>query len=359
MDDAELDRLRRVRVPFRHLSLFARQLVTLLQGGVPLVRSLEALSVQEEYPEFGRLIADVTRRVGSGYTFSQALSLYPQMFPRIFVVMVEIGENTGGLALSLERLAGWLERDGQLVQRVRSALTYPSFVMVLALVLTLLLFYSVMPGFLGIFAEMQIDLPLITRVVLGITQAVRNPLVWVGLGLLGLGLLRLARAAWRDPEGKVFFYELALHIPILRGILWNGGAARYCSAVETLLSSGTNLERTLRLAAAVSGSPLLLRDVDNLAGSVLEGNLASEHMALHPRIYSPTMAHMAAAGEEASRLPELFGRAAHFHSMEMESQLDELKAALEPIMLVAVASLVGTIILSIFLPLYGFLSRIG
>jgi len=348
-----------VRVPFQAKALFTRQLVTLLQGGVPLVRSLEALSLQSEYPGFGRVIERIAHQVESGHRFSDSLSRYPDLFPKIYVVMVEIGEQSGGLDHSMERLAGWLERDGHLLQRIRSALTYPAFIMALAGVLTLVIFYVVMPSFMGIFTEMQVELPLITRIVLGLTGAIRNPLAWLASGLVVGGLWLQIKRTWRDPHGQSFLYGLALQVPLLGGILWNGSTSRYCSAVDTLLTSGSSLDRTLRLSAAVSGSPVFLRDVENLTRSVTEGNLASEHMLHHPEVYSSTLAHMAAAGEEASRVPEMFARAGDFHALEMEGQVDTLKAALEPMMLAAVALIVGTIILSVFLPLYGFLNKIG
>ncbi|MFN8608223.1 MAG: type II secretion system F family protein [Vulcanimicrobiota bacterium] len=348
-----------MRIPFQALALFTRQLVTLLQGGVPLVRSLEALSLQSEYPAFGEVVRDITHKVESGHRFSDSLSRYPLIFPKIYVVMVEIGEHSGGLDHSMERLAGWLERDGQLRQRIRSALTYPAFILALAACLTLIIFYCVMPAFMGIFTEMQVELPLITRFTLGVTNAVRSPTAWLATVLLLAGVVRQVQRAWEDPGGRLFLYSLALQIPLLGGILWNGAASRYCSAAETLLNSGSGLERTLRLSASVSGSPLLQSDSARLTGTVSEGNLASEHMLEHSEIYSTTMAHMAAAGEEASRLPEMFGRAGDFHALEMEGQVETLKAALEPMMLAAVALVVGTVILSVFLPLYGFLSRIA
>ena len=348
----------RVRVPFQTRVLFTRQLVTLLQGGVPLVRALETLTLQEDQPEFGRLVESLTRQIESGQRFSAALAQYPQVFPRIYVAMVKIGEESGSLPQSLECLGGWLERDGQVLQRIRSALTYPAFVMAFACCLTLALFFFVMPPFLAIFVEMRVPLPLLTRLVMGVTAAVRSPIAWVLACLLVGGALRHLNKAWKDPIGRAFLYGLGLQIPLLGSVLWNGSSSRFCFAAAALLQSGTGLDRTLRLAAAVSGSPCLQKDIENLVQSVHEGNLVSSHMGENPDLYSNTMTHMAAAGEEVSRLPEMLGRAAAFHEIEMEAQVDGLKAALEPLMLVLVATIVGIILLSVFLPLYGFLNKI-
>lgn len=347
-----------VRVSSQVLVLFTRQLVTLLEGGVALVKALETLTVQEEQPAFGSVVEQLAKNISGGHRFSDSLSRYPEIFPRVYVVMVQIGEESGGLTETLACLAGWLERDGKLGQRIRSALTYPAFVMVLAICLTLALFLIVMPPFMTIFQEMKVELPWITRVVMGVTRAVATPAAWVAMFLLGAGLVRQTRLAWRDPASRAFFYSLGLRIPLLGGILWNGSTSRFCFAGEALLRSGTSLAKTLRMAAGVSGNPLLEADREKLVHTVQEGNPASEHMLNHSDLYSGTLAHMMAAGEEVSRLPEMLLRAGYFHELEMESQVDALKAALEPVMLLAVALLVGVILLSVFLPLYGFLNQI-
>lgn len=341
------------------MALFTRQFVTLLQGSVPLVQALDTLSYQSEHPRFGEVIGEVSRRVSNGSRFSDALSHYPEVFSKIFVVMVRIGEEGGSLDQSMDKLAGWLERDGALLQRARSALTYPAFVGCLTAGLTFSLFYLVMPAFLGIFADLGAELPWITRVVIAITQAVRNPAVWVGGMLLLLALVNELRLAWSRPDGRVFLYELGLSVPLVGNILWHSSCSRFCAALEALLYTGSDLVRSLRLSAAVSGNPLLEQDSEKLVASVVLGNHPSEHMRENPALYSATMTHMAVAGEESSRLPEMLGRAGEFHLLEMESDIDALKAAIEPLMLGCVAAIVAVIVLSIFLPLYGFLDKIG
>lgn len=355
---SELERLRSVRVGNQVLVLFTRQLVTLLEGGVPLVRALETLTLQEDQPDFGRVVDRLCQDISSGHRFSDALGRFSQIFPQVYRVMVQIGEESGALVASLSCLADWLERDGKLGQRIRSALTYPAFVMALACCLTLALFLVVMPPFMAIFEEMRVELPLITRLVMGLTRAVARPLSWLVFALLAAGLWRQLRGAWSDPNGKAFLFGLGLQVPLLGAILWNGSISRFCFACEALLRSGSSLPKTLRMAAAVSGSPFLEQDREPLAETVMQGNPASEHMRAHPELYSGTLTHMTAAGEEVSRLPEMMGRAGHFHELEMETQVETLKAALEPVMLLAVALLVGVILLSVFLPLYGFLNQI-
>lgn len=358
-DLTPMERLQRSRVPSKVVVLFTRQFETLINSGVPMVQSLDTLSRQEEYPDFGLIVSEVSNYVSNGNNLSSSLSRFPQIFPKLFVAMVSIAERSGNLNECLRLLAEWMEKDSELSARIRSALSYPAFIMGTTALLTLGLFYGVMPSFLSIFEEMHVELPLVTRMVLALTKAIRSPLAWaVGLVLFFLLKTQLRRA-WEDDDGRVFLYRLMVAIPVLGSLLRDGSSSRYCFAVQALLGSGNNLASTLRLSAAVSGSPLLEQDVPEIVKSVSEGELVSQHLNGNPEIYSQTIIHFVSAGEEASRLPEMFGRAGEFHQLQMEGHVDALKAALEPIMLGSVALIVGTIIFSIFLPLYGFLNQIS
>lgn len=351
------DRLQRVRVASKDLVLFTRQFVTLFRGGVPLDQCLETLSQQETNVGFGLVILEVKSKVIAGSRFSDSVAKFPRVFPKIFEVMVRIGEETGCLESTMDSLASWLERDSELKTRVRSAMTYPAFIISTTIVLTLGLFYGVMPAFLTIFTEMHVQLPLITRIVLGFTRAIREPLFWL-LTLAFLGVVRnQLRKAWADRKKRLILYGSVLRVPILGGILWNGSTARFCAASEILLNSGSNLLNTLRLAGAVCGSPVIEHNVTQMIETVKDGQSISVYMRKNPKVFSRTLANFVAAGEESSRLPEMFEFASSTHQMDMDTQVDALKAALEPLMLATVAILVGTIILSIFLPLYGFLTQ--
>ena len=348
--------LKAARVPPTHITAFTRQMSALLSGGVPLVQALGALREQPECPPLGSMVEDIGATIASGSRLSAALAHYPKTFGKLYVTMAQVGENSGELEQSLERLAEWLEKDDSLRQKVKSALTYPMLVLSLAAVLTLIMFYTVLPGFVSIFEEMQTPLPLITQIVVWITKCVRNPICW-GLGALGLWA---AWAAWKailaNGNDYARFFQAAIKVPGLGGLLFHGTCARYCSALEVLLSAGMDSRRSFLLAGAASGSPLLEQDSQLLVQSVLEGIQISAYLAENPLIYSSTIIHLAVAGDEASRLPEMFKRAAYFHELEMQAKIDAVSVALEPILLSGVALVVGTVLVAIFLPLYSILA---
>ena len=349
----------KVKVDPLVVCIFSRQLAVMLRNAVPIVQALETLSHQPEHPNFGEVIRELADKVSSGHVLSHQMSLFPRVFSRIFVTLVQIGERTGDLDASLERLADWLERDNRLRQRLKSAMTYPVFVLALASVLTLFMFYTVLPSFLDIFRDMDVPLPLITRIVLFITESVRQPGFWLIL-LAGLGAgYSVGREFLKSSKGQLATYRFLRRIPLLGGMLMTGGCARFCMSVEAMLITGMELTRTLRMAAHSSGNPEFIEDAHNLEESIKAGTPVSDYMATRPDIYPPSLTHMVMAGEQASRLPEMFGRAGSYYDLETNYKVDALSAAMEPLMLASVASIVATVILSIFLPLYGYLGKIG
>jgi type IV pilus assembly protein PilC len=347
-----------IRIPTQDIVLFTRQLAALYKGGIPLIKCLETLSEQSENPDLDKLLSEVAMKVYSGTMFSTALSHYPRVFPKILVAMVKVGEQTGSLDESLSRVSVWLERDWQLRAKVRSALMYPGFIVGVTLLLAMGLFYGVMPAFMNIFEEMKIPLPLITRVVMGFTRAFQSPLFWVVVVVAVLGIRRWLLQAWSCPEQKRVLYDLLLAVPLWGPILWHGGLSRFCGAAETLLESGVNLNGTLELAAAVCGDPVLEHEVQGLIEGVKMGRSVSDGMKGQPEVFSDTLINFLSAGEEASRLPQMFAFAAEYHALEAESRVDALKVAIEPILLAFIAVFVGGIIFAVFLPLYGFIGNL-
>ena len=349
----------KVTVPSQVLCIFSRQLATMLQNAVPIVQSLETLSHQEEYPNFGEAVRDIADKVSQGHKLSYQMSYYPRIFSKIFVTLIQIGEQSGDLDSSLERLSDWLERDNRLRERIKAALSYPIFVLILATVLTLFMFYTVLPSFLEIFRDMNVPLPLITRVVMFITEAVRQPGFWLlFLGTLGV-VVSVSREFLKTLTGQAALWRVLRRIPLLGSMLIKGGCARYCMSVAAMLTTGMDLARTLRMAAGASGNPEFILDAPNMEKTISEGELVSEHMQLNPHIYPASLSHMVMAGEQSSRLPEMFARAGGYYDMEMNYTVDALSAAMEPLLLGSVASMVGTVSLSIFLPLYSFIGQMG
>lgn len=329
----------------------------MLKNSVPLVQALETLSHQVEFPQLGEVIRNLAEKVSQGHPFSQQLAQFPRIFSRVYVTMVQIGERTGNLDDCLDRVALWQERDEQLRRKIQSALTYPLFVIGLTLCLTLFMFYTVLPNFLTIFKEMNLPLPLITRVIMFLTEALRQPGTWLFLICsLFLGL-SLGKQAWQKTAVQILVWRALGRVPILGDMLLKGSCARYCLSAEAMLATGMDLSTSLRLAAQCSANPLFIEDAVELERSVTEGIQVSSHLAARPDIYPNAMTQMVTAGEQASQLPEMYGRVGALYDMETCFSIDTLSAAMEPLLLGTVAGMVGTVILSVFIPLYSFIGN--
>jgi type II secretory pathway component PulF len=355
----EQDWRRTIRVPPRIVVFFTRQLATMVRTAIPIVPALESLSRQAESPEFTKVVTEVTRLVANGQSFSESLAHFPLVFPRFYWTMVAVGENTGQMDESLEILAGWLERDHSFRARVKSALIYPVFILALALTLTMALFQWVLPSFLQIFSELKVDLPAPTKVLMAITEAVRNPVVWV-IGIVVLGFIgQRVKAYARTQAGSAAIFGWLSFVPVLGTILTASTTARYSSAMAALLSNGTNLTKALPLAALVSENPLLKLDSVDLVWNMINGESLTAHMRSEPDVYEPILVQLVAVGEETSDLEGMYAYTAQFFDMQTSTALDGFAAAIEPLLLAFVAVVVGFIMISLFLPMYSFLNQIG
>jgi type II secretory pathway component PulF len=348
-----------MRVPPRILIIFTQQLASMLRQGVPVLQALEALAYQPECPLFGEVIREISAMLQSGAPLSRSLATYGGIFGNIYCTMAQIGEQTGTIVDALEKLGSWLQQDDTLRQRLKSALTYPAFLIILLTVLTVGLSYTVLPGFVDIFADLKVELPLITRVVIAICNGLRNPAVVMG-GLALLAGLGIGFRKWvRTPRGAQRSYRICLNIPLVGGILTFAGLARYCAALDTLLTTGMEITRALRYAAAASGSPVIDSDGPAMVDSIIHGKEVSQHMSRRPDIYPRTLVNLVASGEETSHMPKLLGRASAFYDEEMNYKIQAFAAAIEPVILGAVSTVVGTFILAIFLPMYACISKLG
>ncbi len=349
---AKVEAFRSKPVPLRIIANFTRQLAAMLAAGVPLLCGLETLSPQAEFPHFGLVIENLAEEVSSGTQFSRAISYHPRLFSQVYVTLIRVGEETGTLESSLDLLADWLEKEDSVKRKLLSAFTYPAGILLVSALLSVLLFTTVLPTFARIFEEMKISLPLLTRIVMGLTYLICQPWAWVLTIIAALGLYQLWLKTWQSPSGSRRLFGAIQRIPVFGSLLYHGSLTRYAASSQALLRSGIDLLKTSRLAGQASGSPLLAQDCRRVAKSIEDGETLSTALQSQPSLYSATLVQMLQAGEEASLLPEMLVRVAGFHELELNTSIDTLSATLEPLMLLGVAFMVGSIVLSIYLPLY-------
>lgn len=343
----------------RTLALFSRQLASMTQGGVPLLQSLDVLSEQADDPRMAYVARNLSAKLAHGYSLSKATSEYPRIFPPVYFHLLRAGEETGRLVEVITRLADLLEKEEYLINRVKSALSYPCFVMGLTFLLTLGLFSSVLPGFASFYADFKVPLPAITAFLMWCTRVVQTPWFWLFLILFIWGTIKFVKVSWAIQERRLLMYSFLLWLPLVGPILKFSSLARFCWVLELTQESGMDLLRATRLGCMASGNPIIEVDSNRLTSGITEGECLSDLMRDRPEVHPHLMQQMVLMGEETSRISESFGRAGAWFQQDVEGKIENFQAALEPILMGLVSVVVGTIVLAVFLPLYGLLDKLG
>lgn len=340
------------------LVVFTRQLATLTHSGLPILPSLEALSEQED-TRFGLVVQDLQEQISSGKYISQALACFPGIFFRSYVAMVKVAESTGALAPALSLIGDWLEHENRVYQKVKSSLTYPALVLTCAAFMTIYLFCKVMPGFVTIFEEIGAELPLLTVILMKMTAAATSPWSWIIVASLVLFLVTERRRVFGQAKTQLAIFRFLTHLPLLSGCLQVMTMSKFCRALSAMLRSGLHLHAAVKLACDSSGNPLLVEASQQLIDDISSGESLSQSMASRPDIFPSMTCQIFAVGEETGRLERLSLRLAEMYQEDLENRLEQLTALFEPVLLLAASLAVGTILLGIFMPLYGYLGKLG
>lgn len=358
--DGERERAKKLKVPAKILVIFARQLAIMLRSGIPVTFALDTLSNQPDSKVLSQVVARLSKMLGEGHKMSHAMSYYPGIFDQTFVGMVAIGEESGQLDVTLDRLASWKERDFELVRMVKGALSYPCFILALTTTLTFFLFYAILPNFLRIFEEMKVgELPFPTKVTMALTKGAQNPGVWLLVTAVGVAVYGLIREQWKTSEGRIRLFQVLHEIPVAGRLIRMTTVSRFAGAVETLMESGLGLQKTLRLGGKSSGSPIVEKASEEMIERVKDGEPLSDYIMMRVDLFPMAFAQYVATGEETSQVSKMMGQASRMIDEEVTYKVEALGATLEPFLLGMVASIVAFVLLSIFIPLYNHIGQLG
>jgi general secretion pathway protein F len=330
------------------LPLLTRQLATLVGAGVPLVSALQSVSSQVDDPESRRVLLEVQGAVREGASLARAVEARPGTFPDLYAAMVRAGEESGTLALSLSRLADHLEEQARTKGRIRSALTYPLLMAVVASLVVIFLLTFVVPKIVGIFAHLGKALPLPTRILIAVTDVLAAG--WWALLLAAGAATLLARRYLATEAGKMARDAWLLRMPLTGRLAYLSALSRFARTLSTLVSGGITVDRALRIVAPVVGNAVIAGHVAASADRVVEGTTLSDALRPHPEI-PPALVQMVAVGEESGTLGEMLSRAADAMDEETNARLTRLLSLLEPLIILAMGGVVAFIVVSILLPL--------
>jgi type IV pilus assembly protein PilC len=340
----------------RALITFSRQLATLLESGVPVMRSLELLEDQASSKQLAEAIRGISKSVRGGSTFASAIEQHPAIFPPMYARMVELGERTGRIEDMLRQVATYLEREDQLAKRVQGALAYPAFMIVLACVVVGILMTTALPALTQMFNEFDADLPITTKILIAVTDFSAT----YRMQILGVVALIALGGTWlfSQPAGKRMIDRTMLTIPVLKAITINANAARFSRTLAILLRAGLPLTEIMDMVERTTDNHILRRHVEEVRRKLMDGEGLSGPMTA-AGCYPQMLVQMVAVGEETGTLDGNLDITAEFYSKEVDEKVDALTAMMTPALTIAIGCLVGFIALSLIMPMYQILGHVN
>jgi type IV pilus assembly protein PilC len=340
----------------KSLQIFARQLATMIEAGVSVVAALVTLEEQTDDKYLKVVVAEVRADVESGMIFSRALARHPRVFDRLFVSMVAAGESSGTLDIVLDRVATQIEAATKLKRRVKGAMVYPAVVISFATLVLVFMLMFIVPVFQKVFDELNGDLPLPTKIIISMSNALRG--YWfVIFPMVGLIIYTLRRLK-RTPEGVRAWDRFKLRVPMKIGdVVQKVALARISRTLATLVSAGVDIITALDIAAGTAGNWVLETALQRTSQRVHDGVPISVPLA-EDDIFPPMVGQMVKIGEETGELDKMLGKIADFYEDEVDASIASLTSIIEPLLMICVGAMVGTIVIAMYLPMFKLLTLI-
>ncbi|GFZ88278.1 secretion system protein [Paenibacillus marchantiophytorum] len=339
-----------------HFIIYCRQFATLIRAGVNIVEATSILAAQTESKALRNALVHVASSISKGVSFSQSISEHKRIFPPMFINMVRAGEETGDLEGTLERLAKFFEKEHVTREKIKSAMTYPATVGGLSIVAVIYLLKSVVPQFVSTFESLHAELPLITRIVLKLSNSIQHQ--WVTWIFSLLAIIVIYQVAKRNEKGAYIIDYLKLKIPIFGKLKQKGAIALMTRTLSSLYSSAVPVLQSLAIVEEVVDNKVIGGFIKKSADSLRQGNPLSEPLK-QAWVFPPLVTQMISIGEETGALDQMLEKIADFYEMDVENTVDRLKSLLEPLLLVVLSGLVGGIVAAIMLPMFSMYSNLS
>jgi type IV pilus assembly protein PilC len=342
-------------IKMRDVVIFTRQFSTMINAGLPLVQALDILAKQTDNKALSEVTRAVVHDVESGNTVADALGKHPKAFTDLYVNMVAAGEAGGILDTILLRLATFLEKNDALVRKVKGAMTYPLVIMSVAAIAVLVLLIKVIPVFSEMFASVNMQLPLPTRVVVGASHFLTS--YWWALGGGIAGLVFLLRGYYKTADGQLVIDGLMLKMPVLGDLLRKSAVSRFTRTLGTLISSGVSILDGLEITAKTAGNRVISDAIMASRASIAGGDTIAAPLA-KSAVFPPMVISMIAVGEQTGGLDEMLTKIADFYDEEVDAAVSVLMSLLEPLMIVFLGVVVGGMVVAMYLPIFDMMNAV-
>ena len=346
--------LKREKVRLKELAVYSRQLSVLIDAELPLIQSLTILAEQQKNKYFKKVINTIKDDVEAGSTLHQAKRKHPKVFDDLYCNLVGSGEQSGSLDVMLRRLAEYIEKTVKLRSQVRQAMIYPVAIIIFAIIVAIFLLWKVIPVFASIFIELGADLPLLTAVVVKMSNFVQSYIIFIVLGIIAFVLL--FRYYRKTPQGRWTVDRMLLKIPLFGKLLNKVAISRLTRTMATLISGGVPMLESLKITSSTAGNVLIEKQIMEARRLVSEGKTL--HDAFKEAGNFPLMlTQMVNVGEATGTLDEMLTKLANFYDDEVETSVAALLSIMEPVLLICVGGLVGSLVVSMYLPIFSLMQK--
>ncbi len=346
------------RVKAKDLTAFTRQLATLVNAGLPLMRCIEVLKKQKMAPAMMDCLDGISEGISGGATFSESLTAYPKVFDNLYVNMVKAGEAGGVLEVVLSRLAEFAEKAQKIKNKVKGAMIYPSVVLVAAVGITAFLLVTVIPKFQQVFNDILggQSLPAITEFVMGLSEFVQHNGLQIFVGVVVVFVLY--KMFGKTKFGAYQLDRIRISMPIIGTLVRRTAISQFSRTLGTLLSSGVPILQALVIVRDTTANRVVCKAIQSVHDAVKEGESMTDPLAASG-VFPPMVVSMVQVGEETGQLPEMLTRVANTYDDEVDNAVAGMTAAIEPALIIFLAVVVGTIVIAMFLPMIKIISSVS
>ena len=346
------------RVKPKDLTTFTRQLATLVNAGLPLMRCIEVLKKQNQIPAMGTCLNGISESIAGGGTFSEALTAYPKIFDNLYVNMVKAGEAGGVLEVVLNRLAEFAEKAQKIKNKVKGAMIYPSVVLLAAIGITGFLLTTVIPKFKQVFSDILGDasLPAVTEFVMGVSDFVQHNGLQILVGVAALVVIY--KVIGHTKGGAYALDVMRLKMPVTGTLVKRTAISQVTRTLGTLLASGVPILQALQIVRDTAGNKVIVNALQTVHDAVKEGESMTDPLAASG-VFPPMVVSMVQVGEETGALADMLTRIANTYDDEVDNAVAGLTAAIEPALIIFLAVVVGTIVIAMFLPMIKIISSVS
>ena len=344
------------KVTAKDLAIFFRQFSVMIDSGLPLVQCLEILASNQENTTFQKVLTDVRSRVESGSTLADSMREHPKTFDQLTVNMIEAGETGGILDTILQRLAGYVEKAVKLRAAVKAALIYPVAVVGIAGIVITLLLWKVVPIFANMFSAMGVDLPLPTKIVVGLSTFIGR-FGWIFI-VMGIGMYFGFKKIYASEGGRYAIDSAMLRFPVIGDLLRKIAVARFTRTLGTLITSGVPLLESMTITARTSGNAVVERAIMGVRKAVEEGRTITDPLK-ESEVFPNMVTQMIAVGEQTGAMDAMLQKIADFYEAEVDDAVKNMLTLLEPIIIAFLGATVGGIVIAMYMPMFALIAKMA